>query len=141
MVEQREPSAALRSIPWWVWAVVVISALLSSAGAIIALIHPAMLVGPRAEINEAARIFAGYLVARNLTLAGALVALLVLRARRALGQLLVLVGVIQLVDAVIDGLEGRWTIAPGVLVLGIVFLLAAGRLTGTPFWSRSAWSD
>jgi hypothetical protein len=141
MAEQSVPSGVPRSMPWWVLAVVIVGALLSGAGAIIALVHPAMLVRPQAEINEAARIFAGYFVARNLTLAGALIALLVLGARRALGQLLALVGLIQLVDAVIDGLEGRWAVSPGVLVLGIVFLLAAGRLTGFPFWSRLAWTD
>jgi hypothetical protein len=36
-------------------------------------------------------------------------------------------------DAGIDGIERRWAIAPGVLVLGILFLLTARRLSGFPF--------
>jgi hypothetical protein len=128
-------------VAWWVYLVVIVCALLSGAGALIALVDPAMLVAPGAEINEAARIFAGYFVARNLALACALLALLALRARRALGQLLALIGFIQLVDTVMDCVEGRWSVAPGVLVLGIVFLLAAARLSGDPFWRRAAWAD
>jgi len=145
MVQQSVPprlsTSAPPSVTWWVYIVVIVCALLSGAGAIIALINPAMLVAPHAEINEAARTFAGYFVARNLALACALLALLVLRARRALGQLLALVGFIQLVDTVVDCVEGRWSVAPGVLVLGIVFLLAAARLSGYPFWKRTAWTD
>jgi hypothetical protein len=137
MAQQPVPPSA----PWWVSIVVIVCALLSGVGAIIALVNPAMLVAPHAEINQAAHVFAGYFVARNLAFAGALLALFVLRAKRALGQLLALVGFIQFVDTIIDCVEGRWSVAPGVLVLGIVFLLAAARLCGHRFWRRAAWAD
>jgi len=145
MVQQSAPprlsTSVSPSVTWWVYIVVIVCALLSGAGAIIALINPAMLVAPHAEINEGARVFAGYFVARNLALACALLALLVLPAPRAHGPLPALVGFIQLVDTALDCVAGRWSVAPGVLVLGIVFLLAAARLSGFPFWKRTAWTD
>lgn len=127
-------------IEWWLRLVVFLGASLTAMGAVIALVHPAMLVSPHDEINEAVHIYAGYLAARNLALATMLVVLLVLQARRALGNLMVLVGFIQLLDACMDVAEGRWTIAPGVLVFGLVFLAGAARLCdGNAFWRVAAW--
>ncbi len=128
------------ALPIWVKVVVVLSSLLMGLGAVIALVQPAMLVGPHAEINQAVRVFAGYLTSRNLTLAVMLLVLLAVGARRALGNLAAVVGVIQLVDFMVDCGEGRWTVAPGVLVLGILLLVAAARISGQPFWRRAAWS-
>jgi hypothetical protein len=51
----------------------------------------------------------------------------------------VLTGFIQIADAVIDCVEGRWPIVPGVLVFGVVFLFGAAKLTGSPFWKFEAW--
>lgn len=127
--------------PWWTQLVAVIGALLSGMGAIIALSHPAMLVGHNAEPGPGSHVFAGYFAARSLAIACVLLLLLALRAQRALGQVLALVGFIQLFDAIMDGMEGRWTIVPGVLVLGALFLLTASRLCGSPFWRRRAWAD
>jgi len=138
-IEKRSASTD-QPIAWWLRLVVVMGALLTAMGGIIALVHPAMLVSPHDEINGAVHIYAGYLAARNLALASMLVALLVLQAKRALGNLMVLVGFIQLLDACMDVVEGRWTIAPGVLVFGLVFLAAAVRLCdGYPFWRVEAW--
>ncbi|HEY6490942.1 MAG: hypothetical protein WCC26_13945 [Terracidiphilus sp.] len=128
-------------VPWWIQLIVIVGALLSAAGAIIALVNPAMLVGSQAEINSAAHVFASYFAARNLALACILLALFGLGARRALGQILALVGVIQLIDTVMDCLEGRWAVAPGVLILGLLFLLAATKLCRRSLWNRQAWLD
>jgi hypothetical protein len=128
-------------IAWRVQLTVVLGALLTAAGAVIALIHPAMLVSPQDEINGAARIFAGYFAARNLGLTVALLALLAIRAKRALGYILALAGVIQLIDTAIDCVEGRWPIVPGVFILGLVFLFAAAKLCGHPLWKRQAWTE
>jgi hypothetical protein len=130
-----------QQIVWWVQLIVVLGALLTAAGAAIALIHPAMLASPHDEINGAVRVFAGYFAARNLGLSAALLLLLAMRAKRALGKLLVLVGVIQLIDTCIDCFEGRWPVVPGVLVLGVVFLLAASKLCGGPLWNRRTWGE
>lgn len=133
------PLAQFRPIPWWMRILVIVGALLTAIGAVIALVHPAMLVSPHDEINGAVRIFAGYLAARNLALAIMLIALLLVGARRALANLMVLVGFIQLLDVCMDVAEGRWAVAPGVLVFGVVFLIAANRLIGYPFWNVEFW--
>ena len=127
-------------IPLWVKLVVILGALLTGAGAVIALVNPAMLASPLDEMNEAVHIYAGYLAARNTALALLLLTLLAMRARWALSNLMVLVGLIQLLDAGMDCAEGRWMIAPGVLVFGFIFLATAARLSGYPFWRREAWS-
>jgi hypothetical protein len=127
------------AIPWWVRAAVVVGALLMATGAILALVNPAMLVGPHEEINGAVRVFAGYLFARNGALAVMLIALLTLGAKRALSQTMILVALIQFLDAGVDCAEGRWVIAPGVVVFGIVFLIGASKLSRSPIWSVRAW--
>jgi hypothetical protein len=109
-------------------------------GAVVALVQPAMLVSPHDEINGAVHIYAGYLVARNLAIAFMLVALLLIGARRALGNMMVLVGLIQLLDVCMDVAEGRWPVAAGVFVFGVIFLAGAARLSGSPFWRIEAWT-
>ena len=132
---------ANQRIAWWLNAIVILGAALTAMGAIIALVHPAMLVSPHDEINGAVHIYAGYLAARNLALAFMLVALLLIGARRALGNLMVLVGLIQILDACMDVAEGRWAIAPGVSIFALVFLIGAARLSGFPFWRLAAWKQ
>jgi hypothetical protein len=127
------------SLPWWVSASVVLGALLMTTGAIVALIHPAMLVAPDAQINAAVHVYAGYLVSRNLALAVILLAMLAIRARGVLSGLMVLTASIQLLDAAMDVLEGRWAIVPGVLIFAVVFFLGAVRLKDGTFWKLAAW--
>ncbi|HEY1800634.1 MAG TPA: hypothetical protein VGG46_06830 [Terriglobales bacterium] len=127
-------------IAWWLYIAVMLGALLMAAGAVIALVHPAILVSPHDQINGAVHIYAGYLASRNLVLAILLVVLLSLRARGALSNLMVIVALIQLVDACIDCGEGRWAVVPGVLILGLIFFIGAFRLSGYPFWKREAWN-
>jgi hypothetical protein len=131
--------AGSRPIGWWPQAVVLLAVFLIAMGGVIALVRPAMLVSPHDEVNGAVHIYAGYLAARNLTLAGMLMALSFIRARRALGNLVAIVGLIQLLDVCIDVAEGRWAVAPGVAVLGLILLVAAARFSGAPFWKIEAW--
>jgi hypothetical protein len=126
-------------IPVWIRVVAALGALLMVAGAVIAILNPAMLVSPHAEINEGVRVYAGYLTSRNLGIALLLVAAIALRARGMLNTLMLLAATVQLLDAGIDCVEGRWAIAPGVTVLGILFLIASARLSGHPFWRIKAW--
>ena len=123
----------------WVYVIVILGTLLIATGAILAIVHPAMLVSPRDTIGGAAKVYAGYFASRNLAIAIFLLVLLYLRARQALANLMVLVALIQLLDAGMDCVEGRWMIAPGVLVLGLAFSIGAMRLTGYPFWRLQAW--
>lgn len=115
-------------LPGWLVVAVILGALLMAAGAVIALKNPAMLVSPHVEMNEGVQVYAGYLVSRNLALAAMLIAALWMRSRTALCTLMLLTAVIQLLDAGMDAMEGRWAIVPGVLVFGIVFLMGAGLL-------------
>lgn len=115
----------------WLIAAVVLGALLMAAGAAIALKDPAMLIGPHVEVNEGVRVYADYLVSRNLALAGMLIAALSMRALSALRTLVLLTAVIQLLDVCMDAMQGRWAIVPGVFVFGIIFLLVALRLRHT----------
>ncbi|HEX3373586.1 MAG TPA: hypothetical protein VHS13_05215 [Edaphobacter sp.] len=133
-------SAATAPIAWWLRTVVIFGALLMAAGAVLALVHPAMLVSPHDEINEAVHIYAGYLAARNLAMAILLIVLLSLSAKRALSNLMFLVALIQLLDACIDCAEGRWPIVPGVLILGLIFLSAAAKLSSYPVWKPEFWT-
>jgi Domain of unknown function (DUF4267) len=119
--------------------VVVFGAVLLAVGAAIALLRPAMLVSPYDAITPAVRTFADYFAVRNLAMALLLFALLIVGLRRALGNVLVLVATVQLLDALTDCVEGRWMLVPGVTILGFLFLFAATRLCGAPFWQRSAW--
>ena len=126
-------------IPWWVFAVIMLGAVLMASGAVIALVHPAMLVAPGDEITGAVRIYAGYLVPRNLTIAIFLLLALGLRARGMLSTLVLLTAWIQILDAGMDAFEGRWMVVPGVVVLGALFFFASVRLSGYPFWRVEAW--
>lgn len=82
-------------MPWWVIAIILLGAFLTATGAVLALVHPAMLVSPHDEINRGVRIYAGYLAARNGALAIMLIVLLALGARRSLGSLIVLIALVQ----------------------------------------------
>ncbi len=128
-------------LPKWLPLIVVPGALLLAAGAIIALVNPAMLASPGIDINGAVHVYAGYLVARNLALAILLLVTLGMGLRRALSTLMVLTAVIQVLDAAMDIVEGRWPLIPGVLVIGALFLFGAARITGSPVWRAAAWRD
>ena len=134
-----EVSSHAENIPWSVATIVVVGALLTAIGAVIALARPAMMASPHDAINGAVRIYAGYLAARNGAIALMLIVLLALRARHALANLMVLVGVIQLFDVCMDCIEKRWAIVPGVLLIGLLYLWGAARLSA-PFWRREAWT-
>ena len=95
------------------------------AGATIALLRPLLLATRHDELNEAVRLYAGYFAARNLGIGILLLAALSVRARAMLKSLLVLTAVIQFFDAIIDCVEGRWAVLPGVIILGLAFCCAA----------------
>jgi hypothetical protein len=121
------PASAAPDVSLWVKILASIGALLLGAGAAIAYANPGMLLAPHAEVSEAVRVYAGYLVSRNAALALGLLGAVLFRLRTLLGTMLLLVGAIQIFDACINALEGRWTLVPGVTVLGILFLLGATR--------------
>ena len=129
---------ATTAFPWWLQTIVFLGALLMGAGALIALLNPAMLVSPHDEINAAVHVYAGYLFSRNAALAILLVASMIFRAKGTLNTLILLTAFVQLLDAAVDCMEGRWAIVPGVLVFGLLFLLASARLRSHLFWRKEA---
>jgi len=129
------------ALPWWLRTIVVLGALLMATGAIIALLHPALLVSPHDEINGAVRIYAGYLTSRNLGIAIMLLLAMGLRANGALNTLMLLTAFIQVLDIGIDCVEGRWAVIPGVTVLAVMFFAGSARLSGFPFWRMGAWKQ
>ncbi len=128
-------------LPKWLPLIVVPGALLMAIGAVIAVTNPAMLASPGGAINGAVHVYAGYLVARNLALALLLIVTLSIGARRSLSTLMLLTAVIQIFDAMIDAVEARWPLIPGVVVFAALFLFGAARLTGSPIWKSNAWRD
>jgi len=137
---QIDPGAT-RTTPWWVSALVITGALLNAAGAVLSIVHPAMLVSPHAEINEAVHVYAGYVFSRDMAIGIFLTVLLLSGARRTLGNLMMLVALIQFLDTAVDCAEGRWPVAAGVLIFGILYLIGAARLSGHPFWRPEAWKQ
>jgi hypothetical protein len=132
-------SSPATPLPWWLQTVVILGALLMAAGGIIALVKPAMLVSPGEQINQATRVYAGYMVSRNLALAAMLLIMLGIRARGVLRSLMVLTAFIQLLDAGMDVIEGRWAIVPGVVVYAAVFFIGAAWLSEQRVWKAAAW--
>jgi hypothetical protein len=114
--------------------------ILLAAGAIIALVHPILLVSPQDQINPAARVYAGYLASRNMALALLLLATLILRARRPLNILVLLTAIIQLLDIGMDFAEGRWAVVPGGAIIAALFFAASARISAYPFWKKEAWT-
>ena len=131
-------NSSTATIQWWLGTIIIVGALLIITGAVIALVHPQMLVSPDDTMNNGVRIYAGYFASRNLALALMLLVLLWLRAKALLSNLMLLTALVQLLDACIDCAEGRWAIVPGVLFFGFVFLFSAARLSGRSFWKLSA---
>src|ERR1700760_1774060 len=105
MIQNRtshEPDGAVHAIgsqppaiPLWVSGFLVAGAVLLILGGTIALVNPSMLISPHDEITNGVKVYAGYVVARNIGLGLFLPLLLALRARRSLGSMLMLVGMIQ----------------------------------------------
>lgn len=133
-------SSESSAIPVWSRLIVILGIMLLAAGAIIAVVHPILLVSPQDRIDQATHVYAGYLASRNTALALMLFGTLILRARRTLNILVLLTALIQLLDIAMDLAEGRWAVIPAVLLLGALFLAASASISGCPFWKRAAWT-
>ncbi|MGC1422737.1 MAG: hypothetical protein WA354_13045 [Terracidiphilus sp.] len=127
------------NIPTWVRAFVMVGGLLMVLGGVIALARPSILISPTDQITGGVHIYAGYFAVRNVALGLFLPLMLFLQVRRVLGSLMVLVGMIQMLDVIMDCIEGRWAIVPGVVLLGLLYFFGAARVLGAPFWSRESW--
>jgi hypothetical protein len=115
-------------VAWWIAAIVILGVLLTATGGILALVHPETLVGSNAPMNQAAYVYAGYLVSRDLALAAMLLATLALRAYRMLAGLMILTVLTQVIDAVVDATTGRLSLVPIIVILAVAFLIGAIRI-------------
>ncbi len=121
--------------------IVLFGVVLLAFGAFLALFKPMLIVGKGEQMNNSARVFAGYLFSRNSALAALLAGAFALRARTLLAGFVALTALIQFVDAAVDCYEQRWAIVPIVVLLGVAFLFAAGSILGRPVWNLKAWRD
>lgn len=130
------PTAAARPPwSWWLVGLVVLGAVLTAAGGLLA-IHP---VGE--HLSTAGQNYADYFLTRNLAMAVMLLLMLALRARAALTGLMVLTALIQCLDALSASLTGRWGLLPIDLVFAAAFLLGAAHLSPQPLWRGAAWHE
>lgn len=120
------------ALPWWVITIALIAATLMAVGAGIALVRPGLLTGSVGPVTPEVRIFAAYLVSRNLAIAALLFLALVTRARPLLGAMLLLTGLVQAVDAVFDATDGRLALVPGIAIFAAALLASAFRLRAAP---------
>ena|SRR5579859_4011005 len=135
--DDQKTSQVDKSIPWWIYVIVMLGALLTLTGAVISKVNPAMLTnGP---ITDPARVYTDYLFSRNLALTLMLLLLLAIKARRTLAMLMIVVALIQVFDMINDLLRGDFLLAPGLLVFAIVFLLGAWKLLGQALWRVEVW--
>ena len=135
----RTPQSVVR-IPLWVSIVVIIGAALTAIGAVISKVDPTLLTNGN-PMTDAARVYADYMFARNLSLAVMLLLLLALRARRILAGFMVLIALIQFIDVIDDLARGAFLLVPGLLVFAIVFLIGAWQLFGQAVWHIDAWRE
>ena len=126
LVQSAKPTAD--RIPWWVNTIVILGALLTASGGILALVRPELLAGSGAPMNQAAYVYAGYLVSRGLALAIMLLAALAVREYRVLVGLMALTVLTQVIDTVVDVTTGRASLVPVILVFAVVYLIAAIRI-------------
>ncbi len=138
---RRRSPASGNHAPGWVTLVVVLGALLTAAGAVIALINPTLLSGPDLTVTTAVAVYAHYTFSRNLALSLLLLTTLALRAHRVLAGLMVLTALIQLIDIIDDLTDGRAVLAPGLLLFAVAFLVGATALTGHAPWTHASWRD
>lgn len=120
---------------WWLVMLVVVGALLTATGGVLAL-HPAA-----EHLNSAGRNYAEYFFTRNIAMAILLLVTLSLRARRALCSLMVLTALIQILDAVTATATGRFGLVPVDLVFATAFLLGAAHLSAKALWRPSSWRE
>jgi hypothetical protein len=135
----RTPLSVVR-IPPWVSIVVIIGAVLTATGAVISKVDPTLLTNGN-PMTDAARVYADYMFARNLSLAVMLLLLLALRAKRILAGFMVLTTLIQFIDVIDDLARGAFLLVPGLLVFAIVFLIGAWQLFGQAVWHIDAWRE
>ncbi|MGH3124673.1 MAG: hypothetical protein ACRDND_27135 [Streptosporangiaceae bacterium] len=130
------PAATSRIWPWWLTVIVILGAVLTATGAVLAIFASGE------HLNTAGHNYADYFITRNLAVAVMLLVMLALRARRVLAALMILTALTQFLDAVTAIATGRPGLVPIDLIFAAVFTFGAARLSGArPRLSRRAASE
>ncbi|MDQ2875733.1 MAG: hypothetical protein M3Y33_13450 [Actinomycetota bacterium] len=122
------PAATSKTWPWWLTVIVVLGAVLTATGAVLAIFASGD------HLNTAGHNYADYFITRNLAVAVMLLVMLALRARRVLAALMILTALTQFLDAVTAITTGRLGLVPIDLIFAAVFTFGAARLTGSQPW-------
>ncbi len=122
------PAATARTWPWWLTVIVILGAVLTATGAVLAIFASGE------HLNTAGHNYADYFITRNLAVAVMLLVALALRARRVLAALMILTALIQFLDAVTAIATGRLGLVPIDLIFAAVFTFGAARLSGLWPW-------
>ena len=122
------PTATARTWPWWLTVIVILGAVLTAAGAVLAIFASGE------HLNTAGHDYADYFITRNLAVAAMLLVTLALRSRRVLAALMILTALIQFLDAVTAIATGRLGLVPIDLIFAAVFTYGAARLSGQRPW-------
>jgi hypothetical protein len=137
-VDHRGARTHDQSVPRWIVAVVALGATLLLVGALLAILRPSMLLAHGEPITSGVRVYSGYLFSRNLALGILLLAALAPAFRSNLPGMIALYTLIQALDAIVDCFEGRWSVLPPVVLLGLLFGWAWWRLRQQPAWIAAA---
>lgn len=129
------PTVTTRIWPWWLTVIVIVGALLTATGAVLAIFASGE------HLNTAGHNYADYFITRNLAVAMMLLVMLALRARRVLAALMILTALIQFLDAVTAIATGRLGLVPIDLIFAAVFIFGAVRLSGSRPWLHRRHSE
>lgn len=129
------PTVTTRTWPWWLTVIVIIGALLTATGAVLAIFASGE------HLNTAGHNYADYFITRNLAVAVMLLVMLALRARRVLAALMILTALIQFLDAVTAIATGRLGLVPIDLIFAAVFTFGAARLSDWRPWLHRRHSE
>lgn len=123
----RVGAAARGAVPLFVVLVTGVSVVLLGAGAVLALVAPGLLAGGGQALGRS-RVFEDYTASRDGALAVFLLVPLLRRSTAVLRWTLLLVVCVQILDAVLDVSEGRWSIVPVAIAVAGACFLSAMRL-------------
>jgi hypothetical protein len=125
-------------IPAPVTVIVIIGALITVVGGLVAWLHPATLIPTGSPVTHGVDLYGQRVAARNLALGAALIVLLAARAARPLATVMAVIVLVEIGDTISAIVNADWAQASGVLV-AVAFAWAAGRLLGAPLWKPTSY--
>lgn len=125
-------------IPPWVTVIVIIGALITVVGGLVAWLHPATLIPAGSPVTHGVDLYGQRMAARNLALGTALIVLLAARAARPLAAVMAVLVLVEIGDTISAIVNADWAQASGVVV-AVAFAWAVSRLLGAPLWQLASY--